>query len=58
MAALAGMLLGLLAWFVIRALLMGVYTVDQNQRAVMTRFGRCVRVPGGKTTLEIGRAHV
>jgi regulator of protease activity HflC (stomatin/prohibitin superfamily) len=52
MEALGGMFLGLLAWFVIRALLMGVYTVDQSQRAVMTRFGRCVRSPGEKTTLD------
>jgi regulator of protease activity HflC (stomatin/prohibitin superfamily) len=31
---------------------MGLYTVDQNERAVKTSFGRAVRVPGGKTTLE------
>jgi regulator of protease activity HflC (stomatin/prohibitin superfamily) len=31
---------------------MGVYTVDQNERAVKTRFGRAVRVPSGKTTLD------
>ena len=30
----------------------GVYTVDQNERAVKTSFGRAVRVPGGKTTLD------
>jgi regulator of protease activity HflC (stomatin/prohibitin superfamily) len=52
MATLAGICLGLAAWFVMRVLLMGVYTVDQNERAVKTRFGRAVRVPGGKTTLE------
>jgi regulator of protease activity HflC (stomatin/prohibitin superfamily) len=31
---------------------MGVYTVDQNERAVKTRFGRAVRVAGEKTTLD------
>ena len=47
-----GIVFGLAAWFVLRILLMGVYTVDQNERAVKTRFGRAVRVPGGKTTLD------
>src|ERR1017187_35196 len=52
MQILAGVCLGLVAWFLLRVLLMGVYTVDQNERAVKTRFGRAVRVPGGKTTLD------
>ena len=52
MQILAGIFLGLVAWFLLRILLMGVYTVDQNERAVKTRFGRAVRVPGGKTTLD------
>jgi regulator of protease activity HflC (stomatin/prohibitin superfamily) len=52
MQILAGVFLGLVAWFLLRILLMGVYTVDQNERAVKTRFGRAVRVPGGKTTLD------
>ncbi len=52
MGALVGLLFGVIAWFVVRVFLMGVYTVDQSQRAVLTRFGRCVRVPSGKTTLD------
>ena len=52
MEILIGIVLGGAAWFVIRFLLMGVYTVDQNERAVKTSFGRAVRVPGGKTTLD------
>ena len=52
MQILAGVCLGLVAWFLLRVLLMGVYTVDQNERAVKTRFGRAVRVPSGKTTLD------
>jgi regulator of protease activity HflC (stomatin/prohibitin superfamily) len=47
-----GILLGLSAWFSIRVLLMGVYTVDQNERAVKTRFGRAIRVAGEKSTLD------
>ena len=30
----------------------GLYTVDQNERAVKTSFGRAERVPGDKTTLD------
>jgi regulator of protease activity HflC (stomatin/prohibitin superfamily) len=52
MQLLAGALVGLAAWFILRCLLMGVYTVDQNERAVKTAFGRAVRVQGGKTTLD------
>ena len=52
MQILAGICVGIVAWFLLRILLMGVYTVDQNERAVKTRFGRAVRVPGGKTTLD------
>jgi regulator of protease activity HflC (stomatin/prohibitin superfamily) len=52
MQILVGASIGLLMWFLLRFLLMGVYTVDQNERAVKTRFGRAVRVPGGKTTLD------
>jgi regulator of protease activity HflC (stomatin/prohibitin superfamily) len=52
MLILAGVLLGLAAWFLMRIVLLGVYTVDQNERAVKTRFGRAVRVPGAKTTLD------
>jgi regulator of protease activity HflC (stomatin/prohibitin superfamily) len=52
MQILIGASIGLFAWFLLRFVLMGVYTVDQNERAVKTRFGRAVRVPGGRTTLD------
>jgi regulator of protease activity HflC (stomatin/prohibitin superfamily) len=52
MQILAGVVVGLAAWFLMRILLLGVYTVDQNERAVKMRFGRAVRVPGAKTTLD------
>ncbi len=52
MELLIGLFLGLFLWFLLRCVLMGVYTVDQSQRAVMTRFGRAIRVPGGKSTLD------
>jgi len=48
---LLGLFLGAGAWFFVRVLLLGVYTVDQNQRAVKTSFGRAERVDG-KTTLD------
>jgi regulator of protease activity HflC (stomatin/prohibitin superfamily) len=47
-----GAVFGFLAWAVLRLILMGVYTVDQNERAVKVRLGRAVRVSGGKTTLD------
>jgi regulator of protease activity HflC (stomatin/prohibitin superfamily) len=52
MQILIGTLIGLAVWFLLRFVLLGFYTVDQNERAVKTSFGRAVRVPGGKTTLD------
>ncbi|MBZ5621319.1 MAG: SPFH domain-containing protein [Acidobacteriia bacterium] len=52
MDTLVGIVIGLLLWFVVRCVLFGFYTIDQNQRGVKTRFGRAIRVPGGKTTLD------
>ena len=52
MEILAGLLFGFLIWLFLRIILLGVYTVDQNERAVKTSFGRAERVPGGKTTLN------
>jgi regulator of protease activity HflC (stomatin/prohibitin superfamily) len=46
-----GFLLGFMAWFFLRYVLSGFYTVDQNERAVKTRFGRAVRL-GKSTTLD------
>jgi regulator of protease activity HflC (stomatin/prohibitin superfamily) len=45
----AGILLGLIAWFLLRYLAGGFYTVDQNERAVKTNFGRADRIPGVTT---------
>src|ERR1700743_889043 len=45
-----GMFLGFVAYFIVRAILTGIYTVDQNERAVLTTFGRAERLGG--TTLE------
>ena len=47
----SGVLLGFVAWFVLRYVLAGFFTVDQNERAVKTRFGRAVRI-GKATTLD------
>ncbi|HWQ56865.1 MAG TPA: SPFH domain-containing protein [Bryobacteraceae bacterium] len=52
MDILIGILMGLVAWFVLRFLLLGLYTVDQDERAVKTRFGRAERVTGDKTTAD------
>jgi regulator of protease activity HflC (stomatin/prohibitin superfamily) len=44
-----GIILGLIAWFLLRYLAGGIYTVDQNERAVKTNFGRAERIPGATT---------
>lgn len=44
-----GVVLGVFLWFAVRCVLMGFYTVDQNERAVKTSWGRAERV--GKLTI-------
>jgi regulator of protease activity HflC (stomatin/prohibitin superfamily) len=44
-----GMIAGFIAWFFLRYVLTSLYTVDQNERAVKTIFGRAERV-GNATT--------
>ncbi len=46
-----GVLIGLILWFLVRYLAGGIYTVNQNERAVKTSFGRADRVAGA-TTLD------
>ena len=50
MAILLGCIVGFIAWFLVRYLFAGIYTVNQNERAVKTIFGRAERI--GKSTLE------
>ena len=45
-----GCFVGFVAWFLVRYLVAGLYTVNQNERAVKTSFGRAQRV-GDLTTL-------
>jgi regulator of protease activity HflC (stomatin/prohibitin superfamily) len=47
---LAGIIVGFVAWFLVRYLIGGFYTINQNERAVKTVFGRAERI--GKSTLE------
>ncbi len=42
------LVVGVGLWFLLRFVLMGIYTVDQNERAVKTSFGRADRL-GGRT---------
>lgn len=44
--------IGFIAWFVVRYILTSFYTVDQNERAVKTSFGRADRIPNA-TTLNL-----
>lgn len=48
---LLGMLVGFVAWFLVRYLMAGIFTVDQNERAVKTVFGRAERI-GSLSTLD------
>jgi len=51
MTILFGGAVGFVVWFLVRYLAGGLYTVDQNERAVKTIFGRADRIPD-KTTLD------
>jgi regulator of protease activity HflC (stomatin/prohibitin superfamily) len=50
-AIISGIVLGFIAWFLVRYLAAGLFTVNQNERAVKTSFGRAERV-GEATTLS------
>ena len=52
MSVLAGMMAGFFAWFVVRYVIGGIYTVDQNERAIKTVFGRAQRL--GTATVTDG----
>jgi len=49
-----GILTGILAWFLVRYGSTSLFTVDQNERAIKTSFGRAIRseVIGGIDTLQ------
>jgi regulator of protease activity HflC (stomatin/prohibitin superfamily) len=51
MSILFGGILGFIAWFLVRYLAGGIYTVNQNERAIKTSFGRAERV-GTATTSD------
>ena len=53
MSGFAGFFFGLMAWFIVRYLLGGFYTVNQNERAVKTSFGRAQRLADNRTTLDL-----
>ena len=46
MALVLGIVFGFLAWFFVRYMVFGLFTVDQNERAVKTAFGRAKRIEG------------
>jgi len=47
----SGIVFGFLAWFLVSYLVSGIFTVNQNERAVKTSFGRAKRL-GTATTLD------
>jgi len=52
MDILLGFFIGFFVWFFARVVIGGTFTVNQNERAVKTSFGRVERLPGDKTTLD------
>jgi regulator of protease activity HflC (stomatin/prohibitin superfamily) len=52
METILGTFAGILAFLVLYCLLGGVYTIDQNERAVITNFGKAERI-GSKTSLDL-----
>lgn len=50
MSMMIGASFGLLAFFIVRYLIFGIYTVDQNERAVKTVFGKAQRLSEGNAT--------
>lgn len=56
MSILLGVTAGLLAWFVVRYVVGGFYTVDQNERAVKTVFGRAQRLEDGRGAIDAAGA--
>lgn len=44
MAVTIGCIFGFVAWFLVRYLVAGIFTVNQNERAVKTSFGRADRI--------------
>ena len=47
--AVLGMVVGFLAWFFIRYFFTALYTVEQNERAIKTIWGRAERIEGATT---------
>ena len=47
-----GCVIGFIAWFLVRYLVAGFYTVNQNERAMKTRFGRAERVGDAMTSQD------
>ena len=51
MSIIAGCFVGFVVWFLVRCVASGLYTVNQNERAVKTSFGRAERL-GELTTID------
>ena len=47
-----GCVIGFIVWFLVRYLVAGIYTVNQNERGVKTSFGRAERVGDAMTAQD------
>ena len=50
MASFSGIIFGIFAWFVLKYIALSFYTVQQNERAVKTSFGKAIRLENKMTT--------
>src|SRR5215469_14233429 len=51
-AIISGFIIGFIAWFLVRYLAAGLFTVNQNERAVKTSFGRGERIGDANTLTD------
>jgi len=51
MSVVGGILFGFVGWFIVRYVIFGFYTVNQDERAIKTSFGRAERI-GKATTMD------
>ncbi len=52
MSALLGMMIGFALYLTVRYFIFGFFTVNQNERAIKTSFGKAQRVPGRSISLD------
>ncbi|TAN57168.1 SPFH domain-containing protein [Patescibacteria group bacterium] len=55
---LTGLIIGIIAWLILRAVITGFFVVEQNERAVKTSFGRAQRLGNATTAHDPELVHL